>query len=114
MDQQPDKEIMDAIKEVSNHILGSIKKELEDMKNPDDLENFWYFEYDNNASKSWNTYQFFKFLDLYSDKCRRWEEIHNGYQSVVERVRDKYTMPKIKEFLDALEGNSKGYIRITT
>lgn len=35
---------------------------------------------------------------MYARSCQRWEEIHNGYVCVVERVRDKYIIPKIKEF----------------
>ncbi len=63
-----------------------------------ELETRWYYRYEPEASVAWNIYQFNKCLDLYSSSCRRWEEHHNGICCVVERVRDKYLMPKIKDF----------------
>jgi hypothetical protein len=63
----------------------------------------WYFRYEWDNSIHWNMYQFFDHLELYRSSCRRWEEHHNGYVCVVERVRDKYLMPKIKEFEKNLE-----------
>ena len=50
-------------------------------------------------SKEWNLYKFSDALEMYKSRCRRWEEHHNGSSCVVERVRDKYLMPKIKDFL---------------
>lgn len=67
-----------------------------------DLEKRWYFRWESGSSVAWNIYQFHGCLTLYASSCRRWEEIHNGYTCVVERVRDKYLMPKIKEFEQAL------------
>lgn len=43
-------------------------------------------------------YEFFDMLELYKHFCSDWEEMHHGHVCVVERVRDKYLMPKIKEF----------------
>ena len=71
-----------------------------------DLEKHWFFSWDEKASIEWNTYQFSDLLELYKRVCRRWEEHHNGYLCVVERVRDKYLMPKIKEFLVELAKHS--------
>ena len=63
-----------------------------------DLEKYWYFEYDKSSGLVWNIYKFHDSLDLYKSFCMQWEEQHNGSCCVVERVRDKYLMPKIKEF----------------
>lgn len=64
----------------------------------DDVRARWYFTFDGEKSLTWNMYQFHSMLALYGGTCRRWEEMHNGSSCVVERVRDKYLMPKIKEF----------------
>lgn len=64
----------------------------------DELEQRWFFEYDPAFSVSWNIYKFHDCLGLYSRSCRKWEEIHNGHSCVVERVRDTYLLPKIREF----------------
>jgi hypothetical protein len=45
-------------------------------------------------------------LNLYAGRCRRWEEMHHGSMSVVERVRDAYMMPKIKEFIELHDARS--------
>lgn len=58
----------------------------------------WYFQWEPERSMTWNIYKFHGCLSLYGGSCRRWEEMHNGHVCVVERVRDKYLMPKIKEF----------------
>jgi hypothetical protein len=63
----------------------------------------WYWSWDENKSVEWNTYQFFDMLHLHRSQCRRWEEHHNGSCCVVERVRDKYLMPRIEQFLECLQ-----------
>jgi uncharacterized protein YdiU (UPF0061 family) len=63
-----------------------------------ELASRWYFKHDPELSVAWNLYQFSDCLSAYRASCRRWEEKHNGHCCVVERVRDKYLMPKIKEF----------------
>ena len=63
-----------------------------------DLEKRWYFRYAPEKPLKWNIYQFHGCLTLYGGSCRKWEEMHNGSCCVVERVRDKYLMPKIEEF----------------
>ncbi len=67
----------------------------------EDLERYWDFEIDPAASKPWNVYKFHRALSTYGRACRQWEEVHNGYACVVERVRDHYLLPKIQEFLEA-------------
>lgn len=63
-----------------------------------DLEKHWFFRYDHNEPIYYNMYLFYDAMSMYARSCQRWEEIHNGYVCVVERVRDKYIIPKIKEF----------------
>lgn len=63
-----------------------------------ELRDRWYFQFDPSRPLEANLYSFFGMLTLYGGSCRRWEEKHNGSCCVVERVRDKYLMPKIREF----------------
>jgi hypothetical protein len=87
----------DAIGEVLTGILRRAEAEYQTMTQAD-LEHRWYFQYNPDRSIAWNIYSFHGCLALYGGSCRRWEEIHNGSECVVERVRDKYLMPKIKAF----------------
>lgn len=83
---------------VLSGIIEYADKELVETSN-DELDKYFYFQYDENMSKEWNLYKFSDALEMYKSRCRRWEEFHNGSSCVVERVRDKYLMPKIKDFL---------------
>lgn len=67
----------------------------------EDLENYWHFEYNNDRSLVHNLYTFYDRLKLYEGFCRRWEEHTNGSCCVVERVRDKYIISKIADFIEA-------------
>jgi len=87
------------IEDVVGSILSNARDELI-SKTESELEDYWYFRYDKTASKAWNLYKFTQALDLYCRQCRTWEEYHYGYSCVVERVRDKYLMPKIQKFLE--------------
>jgi len=71
-------------------------------KTQEELEDYWYYKYDSSASYENNMYNFFDMLELYKSFCDRWEEHHNGSCCVVERVRDKYIMPKIKLYIQEL------------
>jgi hypothetical protein len=62
----------------------------------------WHWRWEEGRSNEWNTYTFADMLDLYKRRCRRWEEHHGGICGVVERVRDKYLMQRVREFLAAL------------
>lgn len=62
----------------------------------------WYWRWEESRSIEWNTYKFSDALEMHMRQCRRWEERHNGSCCVVERVRDKYLMPRVREFLAAL------------
>lgn len=84
-------------------VLGGFVQRIEaeyQTMSEEELRERWYFNFDGEKSLTWNIYQFTGMLDLYKRSCRRWEEMHNGHCCVVERVRDKYLMPKIKEFED--------------
>lgn len=98
-------EVKKEIENVINGMLAGIEKELQEMSQ-DQLESYWFFKWDDTKSKEWNTYQFHDLLRLYGSQCRRWEEKHNGSGCVVERVRDKYLMPKIREFVSKITSQS--------
>jgi hypothetical protein len=65
-------------------------------------ENYWHFKFNTNKDPALTFYEFFDALVLYQNFCHRWEEAHNGSKCVVERVRDKYIIPKIHQFLKDL------------
>lgn len=67
-----------------------------------DLRDRWYFQFNTNATLTSNLYAFYGALTLYGGSCRRWEEAHNGSMCVVERVRDKYLIPKIADLAAAI------------
>lgn len=87
-------------KDIGNALMGLMHRiDIEyDEMTQEDLESRWHFRYDPESSLTWNMYLFHDYLSLYAGSCRRWEEKHNGHCCVVERVRDKYIIPKIKEF----------------
>ena len=73
----------------------------------EDLEDYWFFHYDTSQSNAWNLYQFHSLLDIYRRRCRTWEDLHHGSCCVVERVRDRYLMPKIEQFLIDLQAHQE-------
>lgn len=86
--------------DIGQSIMGlvrAIDAEYETMTQ-EDLEERWFFKFDPDRSVVWNMYKFHDYLTLFAGSCRRWEERHNGSCCVVERVRDTYIIPKIKEF----------------
>jgi len=103
----------DSLKQVFDNVITQARDELQSCSQYD-LERFWFFKYDPNARIEWNFYQFNSMLDLYARKCRQWEELHNGSQCVVERVRDTYIMPKISEFVSTVKAVSPGHTRLPT
>jgi len=95
----------DLKKDIGN-VLTSMAKSFDDDllgKTEEELKEEWYWYWEENKSIEWNTYKFSDILELHKKLCRRWEEHHNGSCMVVERVRDKYVMPRIREFLETLE-----------
>ena len=89
----------DDIKGVLTGIIARANAEIQ-QASQQDLERYWHFKWNGSASLESNLYQFHKMLSLYGSSCRRWEEAHNGGCCVVERVRDTYLMPKIREFAE--------------
>lgn len=86
-------------------VIGALVKSHEEellAMSPEEIANEWHWRWDVNQSAEWNTYQFSGVLELQKGRWRRWEEFHNGHVFVVERVRDKYVMPRVREFLAAL------------
>lgn len=92
----------DAIKEVITNLCDGLDKELFALTEQE-LDKRYYFRWDDSCSVAWNVYQFSDLLEMFKRDCRRWEERHNGSCCVVERVRDKYLMPKIKEFINDMD-----------
>lgn len=88
-------------KELNDIFVGILSKKDQLLNNLEksQLESFFHFKYDKNKTKANNFYLFINALELYKRNCRRWEELHNGDCCVVERVRDEYLMPKIKQFI---------------
>jgi len=87
-------------KESRNLMKEIIKKNNADLKTmkQEDLEKHWHFRWNDKEGIEENLYRFCDRMDIYGSFCYRWERIHNGHDLMVERVRDKYLMPKIKEF----------------
>ncbi len=89
--------------EVITNLSKSFDDELFELKEEELDCRYWHWKWEDQYSVTYNTYQFFDLLELYSGFCRRWENHHNGYICIVGRVRDKYLMPKIEEFLKILK-----------
>jgi len=75
-------------------------------KTESELEQYWHFEWEDSDSLELNIYNFHDMMNHYANFCRRWEKANNGSCCVVERVRDKYIMPKIKEFAKRIKEKS--------
>lgn len=71
-------------------------------KSAEEIAAEWYFSWEENSGVVWNTYKFSDILESHKRRWRRWEEHHNGSCCIVERVRDKYVMARVREFLAAL------------
>lgn len=93
------KDTQRAIGEVLTSMVSRFDQKLFALSESD-LAEEWYFKWDDKASIVWNIYEFSDMLEMYKRRCRRWEEHHNGSCCVVERVRDKYLMPRIRQFVD--------------
>lgn len=89
------------IGDVLTAILATADTELMALEEAE-LSAQWYWRWEEGRSIEWNTYKFSDALEMHKWRCRRWEERHNGICCVVERVRDKYVMPRVREFLTAL------------
>ena len=96
----------DDLGKVITGIADSFDRELYE-KTQAELEELWHFKWDENRSIESNIYEWHNCLADYGRFCRRWEHHHNGYICIVERVRDKYLMPKIKAFADIISNVRK-------
>lgn len=87
--------------DIANCISGFMQRSDEKLfaKSREELEQCWHFRFDEHKTAEARLYAFHDALALYGSMCSQWEEHHNGYVCVVERVRDQYLMPKIREFL---------------
>lgn len=96
---------METPKEDIEGVLTSFMRRIDEelfAMSDEELSKKWNFKWDDNAGVEWNTYKFSDMLEMYKRSCRRWEEHHNGSFCVVERVREKYIMPKVRAFLTEL------------
>ena len=82
-----------------NDILRRARDETRALSK-EELERKWYYRHDSAKLPEHQLYEFCECLELYKNICREWETFHNGYISVVERVRDQYLRPKIRKFLE--------------
>lgn len=95
------------IEAVLTAMAQSLQAELANLPE-NDLESYWHFKWDDTASLEWNLYKFTSALELFKKACRRWEDAHSDECCVVERVRDKYLMPKIREFTAEMRARVSG------
>jgi hypothetical protein len=102
----------DDLNAVVDGILSNEQSTLENIINPGDLESFWYFKYNPANTVEYNLYSFMDMLWLYQRKCRAWETMHHGSACVVERVRDRYIMPKILEFVETIRAAGPNHVII--
>lgn len=87
------------IKAVFDGILGQRRKFIQENTAEVVEKESWYFTYDPTMSVEWNLYMFTSALESFKRTMRDWETHHNGNLCVVERVRDAYIMPRIKQFI---------------
>lgn len=88
----------DIFKKVVEDIYDRSRQEILSTPEEELCSKYWYFTFDASKSPEKNIYHFHKMLSIYQRSLRIWEEHHNGHACVVERVRDKYLMPRIAEF----------------
>jgi hypothetical protein len=89
------------IREVLTGLAASVDSDLLALS-ADEIAAEWYWQWEEDRGVEWNTYKFSDILELHKRRWRRWEEHHNGPCCVVERVRKKYVMPRVRDFLAAL------------
>lgn len=98
------------MKEALHDIMTNIVKRSDEelfALSEDELAAKWFYEWDDKYTTAWNIYEFSDQLEMYKRRCRRWEEHHNGSCCVVERVLDKYLMPRINDFAAELKKHTR-------
>jgi hypothetical protein len=96
---------MDVTTEQIGEVLTSFVRRNDEQllaMSADEIAADWRWRWEEERSAEWNAYEFNKALELHKRRWRRWEEHHNGTCCVVERVRDTYVMPRIRDFLTTL------------
>ena len=101
-------DLTEKIGEVLNNIVSSSESKLRAMS-AEEIAAEWWWQWDKKRGVEWNTYAFCKVLEMHKERWRRWKEMHNGSCCVVERVRDKYVIPRVREFLAALDVHRGGH-----
>ncbi|WP_297500564.1 dATP/dGTP pyrophosphohydrolase domain-containing protein [Ferrovum sp.] len=106
--------VKEAIDDVTHEDIGSVLASIAGRfqaeilaLTEDGLKARWWFKWNPGMSDAWNLYEFTDALEGYRRTCRTWEEHHGGSCCVVERVRDKYLMPRVREFFAMLHGAQK-------
>ncbi len=94
-----DADMTGALVETIGRIISADDAELFALKDTELRAARFHWEYDSTLSMARTAYEFYQCLALYARACERWESHHNGYVCVVERVREKYLMPEINNFL---------------
>lgn len=86
---------------VGDAVIETIKRERTALLSLEeaDLAAQWNWRWEETRSLEWNVYSFSDHLEKHKRRCRQWEEHHHGGCCVVERVRDKYVFPRVREFL---------------
>lgn len=74
------------IGEVLASLSRQVKSDLFSLTQ-EQLQNQWFWQWDERGGIEWNLCKFSDRLEMYKSRCRRWEEHHNGNECVVERVR---------------------------
>lgn len=85
--------------------IADIAKALQSQlfaQSENDIRDAWHWSWDGKLSAEQNLYDFFRMLDVHASRARQWEEYHNGFLCVVERVREKYIMPRIQQLLESM------------
>ncbi len=94
------------IREVLSNLMVYVTDETMAL-DQDALAAKWFWQWEKDKSVEHNACEFNDDLEAYKRRCREWEEHHNGGGCVVERVRDKYLIPRVREFLAALAAHTE-------
>jgi hypothetical protein len=96
------------VREIEKAMKGFVEKSEADLlaMSADEIANEWWWTWLEWRTIEWNTYSFSSTLESHKRRWRKWEEHHHGSCCVVKRVRNKYVMPRIREFLAALDAHS--------
>ena len=100
-----DEKIQSALDEIVPRLADAIDELLLAMT-PEEIQAHWVWSWQEEASLWWNIYHFADTLELYKRHWEKWEEHHNGYICVVERVAEKYVKPRIDDFMRAMIANT--------